>query len=74
MKNNNNACPHPYGSPEDVGAIEDYTVASSTECTGLVPTPPIDMSEVDSYHEIYDIPLSDETVESNLQDEKKKGQ
>jgi len=34
------------------------SVVSSTECTGLTATIPEDESEVESYREIYDIPLS----------------
>lgn len=34
-------------------------VASSTECTGLMPTPASDAAELDSYTEIYDVPLTD---------------
>ena len=34
-------------------------VASSTECTGLIPTPATDEAELDSYSDIYDVPLAD---------------
>lgn len=40
--------------PEDILDIE--TVASSNECTGLIPTPPQSGAEADSYTKIYDIP------------------
>ncbi|HJD24220.1 MAG TPA: hypothetical protein H9694_08785 [Firmicutes bacterium] len=37
---------------------ELFEVASSMECTGLIPAAPESSAEVDSYSEIYDIPLS----------------
>ncbi len=46
----------------DFDDIADYDfldvvgVASATECTGLMPTPPIKESDVDSYTDLYDIP------------------
>ena len=43
---------------------EMMDVASSTECTGLMPTPPVTKRETESYSKIYDIPLAkDETVD-----------
>lgn len=35
------------------------SVASSTECTGLTPTPVTEDAELDSYADIYDVPLTD---------------
>lgn len=35
---------------------KNNTVVSATECTGLMPTPPCDMSEADSYTDIYVVP------------------
>lgn len=35
-----------------------YGVVSGTECTGLIPAAPHEASEIHSYSEIYDIPLS----------------
>jgi len=37
-----------------------FFVASSTECTGLIPANPASESEMVSYEEIYSIPLSHE--------------
>lgn len=34
------------------------TVASATECTGLIPTPPLSEPEAESYLDLYDIPKS----------------
>ncbi len=31
-------------------------VVSSTDCTGLIPSPPLSEDEAESYAEIYDIP------------------
>lgn len=46
--------------PDDDRIIFDdpSVVASGTECTGLIPAAPVDGSEIDSYSQIYDIPLS----------------
>ena len=35
-----------------------FSVASSTECTGLIPNIADSDAELDSYSDIYDIPLS----------------
>ena len=32
------------------------SVASSTDCTGLIPTPPITDEEADSYTDLHDVP------------------
>ena len=37
---------------------DPFVVASGMECTGLIPAAPFDDSEIDSYSQIYDIPLS----------------
>lgn len=37
--------------------LEEYEmVASATECTGLMPTPPVSNQEAEAYTEIYGIP------------------
>lgn len=43
------------------------TVASATECTGLMPTPPISEDEVESYTDLYSIPQPDEPVDNGFQ-------
>lgn len=43
------------------------TVASATECTGLVPTPPITENEAESYTDLYSIPQPDGPVDNGLQ-------
>lgn len=43
--------------PDDgVSFLGEDNVASSTECTGLIPTPPEDESEARSYADMYTIP------------------
>ena len=39
---------------------EMLSVASSTECTGLIPSAPLTQPMVDSYGEIYDLPLTED--------------
>jgi len=38
---------------EDDGVIRD--IASSTECTGMIPTPPLTDEEVDNYNDIFSV-------------------
>lgn len=47
------------------------TVASTTECTGLIPTPPVSEEEAESYTKIYTIPKPDKGGYHGLQQEKK---
>lgn len=47
------------------------TVASTTECTGLIPTPPVSEDEAESYTKIYSIPKPDKGKYHGLQQEKK---
>ena len=50
---------------EDVLDIE--STVSSTECTGLMPTPPIHDGEAESYTQLYSIPQTKEKVDNGLQ-------
>ncbi len=52
---------------------ETFAVASTMECTGLIPAAPESTEEVDSYSEIYDIPLTKDkkAADNHLQDERK---
>ncbi len=50
---------------------EMFSVASATECTGLIPTPPVDKAEADSYTDIYDIPMTKSEPNNGLQNSKK---
>lgn len=36
--------------------IDPHIVVSSTEATGMIPTPPMSEAEAKSYTEIYDVP------------------
>lgn len=48
-----------YDNEDDREVYDElFEVASSMECTGLIPAAPESNAEVDSYSEIYDIPLS----------------
>lgn len=53
---------------DDVDFLDPQGVVSTTDCTGLIPTPPLDDDEADSYKDIYAIPeqgkLAD--VEENI--------
>ena len=42
--------------PIDEDALGMGVVVSSTECTGLMPTPPLSEQDEQSYTDIYDIP------------------
>lgn len=57
---------------QDGNALFDelYPVASAMECTGLIPAAPATTAEVDSYSDIYDIPLAKSAKDANnhLQD------
>ena len=51
----------PLKNKEETSYVDDIlnkidSVASATECTGLMPTPPENEAEEDSYNEIYVIP------------------
>lgn len=54
---------------------EDYLnldrVASSTDCTGLMPTPPLSEHEEGSYTDLNSIPKVENEVNNGLQTEKK---
>lgn len=44
--------------PRDKTPIPDITEVSSTnECTGLMPTPPMDEGELESYQELFSMAL-----------------
>lgn len=53
-------------NPEDGMELfdESFAVASSTECTGMIPTPATTDQEIESYGEIYDVPLSKDALEA----------
>lgn len=41
-----------------------FSVASATECTGLCYAPPHDDAEVESYTDVYEIPLKKDTLQT----------
>lgn len=47
----------------------EESVASATECTGLIPDSPGSEDEVESYTKIYDIPQPKDKVNNGLQHE-----
>ena len=55
-------------SDEDMLEIMN-TVASSTECTGLIQTPPSNDEEAESYTDIYSIPQPENKKHNDLQHE-----
>lgn len=59
-----NKFPQPNPLDED-DADSQFFVASSTDCTGLIPSAPSTENEVDSYNELYDIPLDKNTKDAN---------
>ena len=50
--------PLPYDADGDAIFAEAFSVASTTECTGLIPSAPASGAEADSYSDIYDVPLA----------------
>lgn len=49
-----------------IDEIEDFdTVASASECTGLIPTPPVNEAQAESYTDIYTIPKPSKEVFSS---------
>ena len=71
MDKKDKKAPMPYDSSDDEELFNNlFDVASATECTGLMPTPPLNEAEAESYSKIYDIPLTKEKEreEKHLQD------
>ena len=59
MQDKNAKDPRPYNVQGIQKLDEDeFFVASATECTGMIPAAPDSAAEVESYGEIYDVPLS----------------
>ncbi len=57
-----------YGQLEGMSTMN---VASGTECTGMVTTPPLGSDDVDSLREIYDIPVEQSRVNTPSHDRNK---
>ncbi len=47
--------------------LNSDNVASATECTGLIPSAPINEDEMDSYASLYSIPKGNDEVNNGLQ-------
>lgn len=71
--NNNIPQTDQYGQFESMDAMN---VASDTECTGMIPTPPGGCDDCNSYREIYDIPAepSDRTKTNSNKKSRKNNQ
>ncbi len=49
---------------------DDYVsldIASITECTGMIPTPPLNDDEVDNYADIYSVPQQSAVNANNIE-------
>ena len=67
-KNKQMVPPEPM-SEEELFFEEANLTASATECTGLMPTPPISPEEAESYTDIYSIPQPITQKHNHLQQE-----
>ena len=54
---------------EELFFEDTNVVASATDCTGLMPTPPINEAEAESYTDLYAIPQVGNVVDNGLQRE-----
>ena len=52
--------------------IDPEIVVSSTEATGLIPTPPMSAAEAKSYTEIYDVPQPKVKIADDDQNDKRR--
>lgn len=63
----------PRGSMLERMALGEWmNVVSGNECTGLMPSLPIDFEEAEAYSEIYDVPVSESQGEKIDSDDKKR--
>jgi hypothetical protein len=58
----------PEANPYDF--YQGLNVGSQTECTGMIPTPPLDDAQLDGYHDIYSVPQQKGTGAMNMKDAK----
>lgn len=66
----------PIGDPVEIGrpdGLDVMNVVSGTECTGMIPTPPLDDGETGAYREIYDVPVERSDVNTPHSDRKQSG-
>lgn len=60
----------PYLKLDDEDSFFDAeSVVSSTECTGLMYTPPASPEEAESYSQIYEVPYTKDRIDNGLQHE-----
>jgi hypothetical protein len=72
-KNKKGSTPFTNGSASSYDDDKFYnldTAASSTDCTGLIPTPPMSVDEEESYADLHSIPKVKNKVNNGLQQEK----
>lgn len=60
---NKKSCP----SKAEDDFLDFDTVASATECTGLIPTPPASEAEAESYADMYAVPKPENKNNNGLQ-------
>ena len=59
---------HPFDADDGRDLFDDlFSVASATECTGLIQTPPVSDEEAEAYTEIYAIPQPENRNPDGLQ-------
>ena len=46
--------------------FDDESVVSSTECTGLIQTPPVSVNEAKSYTQVYNIPITKDKMNNGI--------
>ena len=58
MKNDKKRPVEPYD--EEALYDEMISITSANDCTGLIPSTPLSVNEIESYRDLYGIPLSDD--------------
>ncbi|MGI5957993.1 MAG: hypothetical protein ACOX60_01060 [Massiliimalia sp.] len=52
------------------GYLDQKDVVSSTECTGLIPTPPVSQAEAEAYASLYSVPKPQKTSSESVKSKK----
>ncbi len=55
---------HPIGENDRELFDNHFMVSSAAECTGLIPSAPVDEASADAYSDLYDIPLAQSAEEA----------
>lgn len=58
---------HGYPPYDDDRFYDIGSVASTSDCTGLIPSPPVNEAEAESYAELYNIPQPTDEINNGLQ-------